>query len=133
MIREPFGLDRVSHSAVLLLSSLAAPAVGGLIVTATVAPPTISIGESWLVWLLTEAVGILVRVHVDRALQGRIVGRRIAKRIVRPSPSRRRTGTLSAVGLTRFAPLRRAVRAHPERERQADRGCVHRQVSYAAG
>lgn len=60
MIRGPFSLDRVSHTAVLLLSSLAAPAVGGLIFVGTLSPATISGGAGWLGWLLAEAVGILV-------------------------------------------------------------------------
>ena len=60
MIRTPFGLDRVSHTAVLLLSSLVAPAVGGLIFAGTLSPATISEGAGWLGWVLAEAVGILV-------------------------------------------------------------------------
>ena len=60
IIPGPFGLDRVSHTAVLLLSSLAAPAVGGLIFVGTLSPATISKGAGWLGWLLAEAVGILV-------------------------------------------------------------------------
>jgi len=59
MIAETFSLDRVSHTAVLLLASLVAPAVGGLIVAATFGPATISTGERWLDWLLAEAAGIL--------------------------------------------------------------------------
>lgn len=60
MIRTPFGLDRVSHTAILLLSSLAAAAIGGLIFAFTLLPPTISAGAGWLGWLLAETVGILV-------------------------------------------------------------------------
>jgi integral membrane sensor domain MASE1 len=60
MTRGPFSLDRVSHTAVLLLSSLAGPAVGGLIFVGTLSPATISEGAGWLGWLLAEAVGILV-------------------------------------------------------------------------
>ena len=60
MIRGPFSLDRVSHTAILLLSSLAAPAVGGLVFVGTLSPATISEGSGWLGWLLAEAVGILV-------------------------------------------------------------------------
>src|SRR6185503_17422528 len=56
----PFSLDRVSHTAILLLSSLAAPAAGGLIFVATLAPATIAAGAGWLGWLLAEAVGMLV-------------------------------------------------------------------------
>jgi len=59
MIREPFVLDRVSHTAVFLLSSLAAPAVGGLFAGLTTAPAAMSMGESWLDWVLSEAIGIL--------------------------------------------------------------------------
>jgi len=60
IIPGPFSLDRVSHTAILLLSSLAAPAIGGLIFVGTLAPATISGGAGWLGWLLAEAVGILV-------------------------------------------------------------------------
>jgi integral membrane sensor domain MASE1 len=60
MIGGPFSLDRVSHTATLLLSSLAAPAVGGLIFVGTLSPATISEGAGWLGWLMAEAVGILV-------------------------------------------------------------------------
>ena len=60
MIRDPVTLDRVSHTAILLLASLAAPAVGGLIFVGALLPTTISAGSAWLDWLLAEAVGILV-------------------------------------------------------------------------
>ena len=60
MIREPFSLDRISHTAILLLASLIAPAVGGLIAATTLAAGTAAVGERWLDWLLSEAVGILV-------------------------------------------------------------------------
>jgi integral membrane sensor domain MASE1 len=59
MVREPFVLDRVSHTAVFVLASLAAPAVGGLIAGLTIAPAAASLGERWLDWLLSEAIGIL--------------------------------------------------------------------------
>jgi integral membrane sensor domain MASE1 len=59
LIREPFSLDRVSHTAVLVLSSLVAPAVGGLIAGSTLAAATMSMRESWFDWVLSEAVGIL--------------------------------------------------------------------------
>ena len=59
MTRERFVLDRVSHTAAFVLASLAAPAVGGLIAGVTIAPATTSMGESWLDWVLSEAIGIL--------------------------------------------------------------------------
>jgi hypothetical protein len=58
MIREPFSLDRVSHTAIFLFSSLAAAAVGGVIAGVTLAPATMA-GENALDWLLSEAVGML--------------------------------------------------------------------------
>jgi len=80
-----------------------------------------------------EAVGILVRVHVDRALQRRIVRRGIVQRIVRPSASGR-TGTLPPGALARFAALRRRpALAHAERQRDAEGECAHDQVSYGTG
>jgi len=59
MIREPFSLDRVSHTVAFLLSSLAAPAVGALIAALVIGPDTMSLTERWLDWLLSESVGIL--------------------------------------------------------------------------
>ena len=81
----------------------------------------------------TEAVGILVRVHVDGALQRRIVRRGIAQRVVRPSASRRTAGAPAPRAFARFALLRRAVLAHAECQGQADGERAHGQVSHGAG
>jgi hypothetical protein len=82
-----------------------------------------------------EAVRILMRVHVDRALQRRIVRRRIAQRIVRASASRCWTGALPAIRLTGFGAslCRRAALAQADRYRQADGTRTHRQLSNGAG
>src|SRR4029078_8823371 len=75
-----------------------------------------SLPVSW-----SEAVGILVRVHVDRALQCRIVRDRIVERIVRSPASLRATSLTSSCALPAGAftsLLRRTARAHAERQRQ---------------
>ena len=80
-----------------------------------------------------EAVRILVRVHVDRTLQRRIVRCGIVQGIVRPSASRR-AATLPTGALARFAALLgRATLAQAECQGQADGECAHGEMSHGAG